>query len=281
MSDDVTSFPSPRALLLRLFLAARDEPFTAREAVAACALFGISENAARVTLARLVASAMIEPAGRGAYRLSPRAADFANEIATWRDAEKRLRKWNEKYVAVHCGGLGRTDRAALRRRDRAMRLLGMRELSPGLFLRPDNLEGGVDGARARLTSLGLDAEAVVFTAGAFDDEREQQIRALWDGEALNRGYAMTAEQLDRWLDRAHGLAPDASARESFLLGDRAIRQLVFDPLLPEPLVDTDARREFIVTLRRFDAAGRAIWRDLYRTIARDAAAGTVLSAAAQ
>jgi phenylacetic acid degradation operon negative regulatory protein len=224
---------------------------------------------------------MIEPAGRGAYRLSPRAADFANEIATWRDAEKRLRKWNEKYVAVHCGGLGRTDRAALRRRDRAMRLLGMRELSPGLFLRPDNLEGGVDAARGRLTSLGLEAEAVVFTAGGFDDAREQQVRALWDGEALTRGYARTAEQLERWFDRAHGLAPDVAARESFLLGDRAIRQLVFDPLLPEPLVDTDARREFIVTLRRFDVAGRAIWRDLYRAVARDAAAGSVQSAAAQ
>jgi phenylacetic acid degradation operon negative regulatory protein len=281
MPDDVISIPSPRGLLLRLFLAARDEPFTAREAVVACALFGIRENAARVTLARLVASAMIEPAGRGTYRLAPRAADFANEIASWRDAEKRLRKWSGQYVAVHCGGLGRTDRAALRRRDRALLLLGLRELEGGLFLRPDNLEGGVDAARARLASLGLDAGAIVFTAGGFDDGHEQRIRALWDGRALSRAYARTAEELDRWLDRADGLSSDVAARESFLLGDRAIRQLVFDPLLPEPLVDTDARREFIVTLRRFDAAGRAIWRDLYRAIARDAATGAGPSAAAQ
>jgi phenylacetic acid degradation operon negative regulatory protein len=281
MPVDVTSLPTPRGLLLRLFLVARDEPFAAREAVVACAIFGIRENAARVTLARLVASGMIEPAGRGAYRLAARAAGFANEVATWRDAERRLRRWSGQYLAVHCGGLGRSDRSALRRRDRALRLFGLRELEPGLFLRPDNLEGGVEAARGRLASLGLDAGASVFMASGFDANREQQARGLWDGKALSLGYGKTRVQLERWLENASTLETDVAARQSFLLGDRAIRQLVFDPLLPEPLVDTEARREFIGTLRRFDAAGRAIWRHLYRAIARDAATGTSPAAAIQ
>jgi phenylacetic acid degradation operon negative regulatory protein len=257
-------------LILSLLLAAQGEPLTAREAVVACDLFGIRENAARVTLARLSTAGLVEAVGRGTYRLTPRAAGFATEIATWRDAEKRLRKWSGQYVAAHCGALARGDRTALRRRDRALRLLGLRELEPDLYLRPDNLEGGVDEARRRLQSLGLDGEATVFLAGGFDAEREARARGLWDGRALSAGYAKTRAGLERWLAQAGKLDPDVAARESFLMGDHAIRQLVFDPLLPEPLVDVDSRRAFVDVLRRFDAAGRTLWRTFYRAVARDA-----------
>jgi len=269
-SDDVTSAANPRRLVLSLLLAAQGEALSAREAVVACDLFGIRENAARVTLARLATSGLIENAGRGSYRLTPRASGFASEIASWRDAEKRLRKWTGQYVAVHSGALPRADRSALRRRDRALRLLGLRELEAGLSLRPDNLEGGVDGARRRLRSLGLEDEATVFVAGGFDPEREARVRSLWDGRALSSGYTKTRAELDRWLGQAGKLAPDVAARESFLMGDRAIRQLVFDPLLPEPLVDGEARRAFVDSLRRFDSAGRSIWRTFYRAVSREA-----------
>jgi phenylacetic acid degradation operon negative regulatory protein len=269
MASDVTSTGNPRRLLLSLLLAAQGEPLTAREAVVACDLFGIRENAARVALTRLTTAGLVESAGRGAYRLTPRASGFATEIATWRDAEKRLRRWTGHYLAVHCGALTRADRAALRRRERALGLLGLRELEPELYVRPDNLEGGVDAARHRLRSLGLEEGAAVFVASAFDAGREARIAALWDGRALGASYAKTRGELERWLAQAGKLAADVAARESFLMGDRAIRQLVFDPLLPEPLVDVDARRAFVDTLRRFDAAGRTIWRAFYRAVARD------------
>ena len=50
-----------------------------------------------------------------------------------------------------------------------------------------------------------------------------------------------------------------AAREAFTLGNQAIHERVFDPLLPAPLVDTDARDAFFAAVRRFDAAGQAIW----------------------
>ena len=45
--------PNPRSLILNLLLATDSQCLSAREAVASCALFGISENSVRVTLARL------------------------------------------------------------------------------------------------------------------------------------------------------------------------------------------------------------------------------------
>ena len=61
------------------------------------------------------------------------------------------------------------------------------------------------------------------------------------------------------MAHAHSLEPEVAARESYLLGNDAIRQLVFDPLLPEPLVDVTERRAFTDTVVAFDQAGHRIW----------------------
>jgi phenylacetic acid degradation operon negative regulatory protein len=249
-----------RNLILNLLLGSGGEPLTARSAVASCALFGIRENSVRVTLVRLAAAGLVEAAGRGAYRLGPNAARLAADVATWRNAGQRVRDWDGGWIAVHAGPLGRSDRPALRVRDRALGLLGLRELDRGLYLRPDNLTGGVAAVRERLFRLGLEPEAAVFVARDFDTDREARARALWDGEALNRGYRETRRRLEDWLAQADTLETEVAARESFLFGNDAIRQLVFDPLLPAPLVDVDARSRFIETVVRFDAAGQSIWK---------------------
>ena len=250
---------NPRNLILNLLQGSRGDPLSARFAVASCGLFGIRENSVRVALARLSAAGLVEAAGRGAYRLGPNAAGLSEDVARWRDAERRVRDWNGGWIAVHSGALGRSDRSALRTRERALDLLGLRELDRGLHLRPDNLDGGVVTARDRLHRLGLEPDAAVFVAQELDPDRDRRARALWDVTALNRGYADTRRRLDDWLARTDTLEPEAAARESFLLGNDAIRQLVFDPLLPDPLVDTEERRAFVEAVVRFDAAGHAIW----------------------
>lgn len=254
-----------RNLLLNLLLGAADRRLTAREAIAACALFGIRENSVRVALVRLASAGLVEAVGRGLYRLGAGAARLADEVSAWRESEARVREWRGEWIAVHVGDLGRSDRRALRARDRALRLLGLRELDRGLFVRPDNLAGGVDDVRERLRRLGLEPEAAVFVARAFDCAREQRAAALWDGASLTRGYRENAARLAQWLARADALALAAAARESLQLGNDAIRQLVFDPLLPAPLVDAAARADFAQAVRRFDDEGHAIWARFLRS----------------
>ncbi|MCD6062051.1 MAG: PaaX domain protein C-domain [Moraxellaceae bacterium] len=264
--------PNPRQLILNLLLAADEGEVSARDAVASAALFGIRENSARVALARLAAGGLIEASGRGSYRLGPNGAGLAADVATWRTAEQRVKEWQGGWVAVHVGALGRSDRVALRARDRALALLGLRELDRGFFVRPDNLAGGVAGVRERLHKLGVEEDAVVFLASEFDAARERQARALWDGKALTKSYRQTRQKLEKWLQRAGELEPEVAARESFLLGNDAIRQLVFDPLLPEPLVDSGERRAFVAAVQDFDRAGHEIWRRLWQGPATAAAA---------
>lgn len=252
-----------RHLILDVMLATEQHALSAREAILACRIFDISENSVRVALVRLSAEGLIEGAGRGSYRLAPAAMDLAGDVATWRQAEQRLRPWDGDWLVVFSAALGRSDRTALSRRERALQMLGFRELEKGLHVRPNNIEADIGAVRQRLHTLGLEADATVFTARDWSAEREQAIRQLWDGKALNQQYRQLREQLLAWMQRAGDLEPEVAARECFLLGGKAIRQVVFDPLLPEPLVDAQARQAFVQTVREYDQLGHGIWRQLY------------------
>lgn len=254
--------PNPKHLILNLLQASSGETLSAREAINACALFGIRENSVRVALVRLSAESLIEAAGRGAYRFGPKATSLADDVRHWRELEQRVCEWSQQWIAVHLGGLGRSDRSRVRARDRALAMTGLRELESGLYIRPDNLVGGVAALRERLLRVGLDDDASVFVASSFDAAREQRARRLWDGKRLDKSYRSLRQRLEKWLAQSDELEPDVAARESYLLGHDAIRSLVYDPLLPAPLVDVEARRAFVEVVQRFDHAGHLIWQHL-------------------
>jgi len=254
--------PTPKNLVLNLLLAAGGEPLSASDAVASCQLFGIRENSVRVALVRLNAAGLIESVGRGAYRLGPQAATLAADVASWRHAEQRVCDWDGGWLMVSTAGLRRSDRAALRLRERALALAGFETLAPELHVRPDNLVGHAEGARHRLLQLGLDPDAHVFVARDLAPELDQRARQLWSDKHLDQSYVRTRQKLDAWLQGAEQLDLETAARESYVLGNEAIRQLVFDPLLPHPLVDAQARHAFLQAVIDFDAAGHRIWQRL-------------------
>ena len=217
MANDarISNFMKPKArnLILDLLLAAEGQPLSARDAITACALFNITANNVRVALVRLTAEGLVEAAGRGSYRLGPSAVELADEVGSWRSSEQRVRDWHGGYLAVHSGALGRSDRQALRRRQRALDLLGFRELERGLHVRPDNIEDGIAQVRKRLYSLGLEPSASVFVTTEFDPARAAQIQKLWDLRGLNATYRKLREQLQDWMARSEELEPEVAARE--------------------------------------------------------------------
>ncbi|MCA9632342.1 MAG: hypothetical protein KC766_32035 [Myxococcales bacterium] len=260
-----------KRLILNLMLAAGEQALPVRSIVEAGKLLGVSANNVRVTLARLGADALVEAVGRGEYRLGSAGAALAAEVAGWRERLASVRRWRGGYLVVACGALGRADRAAVGRRLRALELTGFRELEGDLWVRPDNLVGGAARVRERLERLqlapgqtALEARAPVFRGADWSDDDSQRLRRLWDTAAIERGYRETRARLEQWLQASGRLAPQVAARQSFLLGDAAIRQWVFDPLLPEELIDSALRREFVESVLRFDDAGQRTWRALSR-----------------
>jgi len=226
--------------------------------IAAGELFGVGENSIRVALTRLRAACRLERDERGRYRLGAGAEPVDRLVRSWRDIEERTRPWAGSWVGLHRAGLRRARGATRARTQRALRLMGFENLLPGMAVRPDNLRGGVEGVRETLADLGL-GPALVFQLDDLDQASEARARGLWDGVELAAGYARSASELAESEERlAHAEEADAMV-ESFLLGGRMIRQLVFDPLLPEPIVPGEARRGLVVAMKRYDRAGRRAW----------------------
>jgi phenylacetic acid degradation operon negative regulatory protein len=251
--------PSAKSLILDLLSTLRHGTMPVAALVEAGALFGLAENNVRVALARLLAAGRVERDERGCYRLGPAAAAVNREVGSWRRIEARMRPWTPgRWLAAHTGSLDGSVRAR-RPRERALRFLGFAELQPGLALRPANLREPAEATRARLQSLGLEPEAVVGVLSDLPPAAEARARRLWDAAELARGYRESRAALVS-SERRLGALPEGEAMvASFLLGGRVMRQLVFDPLLPEPIVPAAERHALAAALRRYDRLGRSCW----------------------
>jgi phenylacetic acid degradation operon negative regulatory protein len=257
--------PTAKSLILDLLSSLRGQAMPVRALVAAGEVFEISAESIRVTLVRLCARGTIERNERGLYRIAPAAQPVQAHVAAWTRTEERLVAWRGGWIGVHTAGLDRADRTALRRRERALQFLGFAGLEPQLYVRPDNLRGGVDALRTELRELGLDAAALVFVISELDAAADARARALWDGAALCRAYRDTRASLTRSAERLERLAVRAAMVESFVLGGRAIRQLALDPLLPEPIVPAAERAGLVESMRQYDRLGRACWRTFMKS----------------
>ncbi len=211
---------------------------------------------------------MVRSPQRGLYQLGSASQNLATDVAQWRQARQRLRPWRGDFVAVYSPQPLPADKTAQRQHARALQLLGFAPWGSNLHLRPDNLEPSLPALRQRLLAVGLHPGASVFCTRDFSPTDQQSMAQLWDGDALNRGYQASEAQLAQWLERAPTLELGQAARDSLVLGGAAIRQLIFDPLLPAPLVDEAARNHFMDAAIAFDAQGRAIWQEFFAAVAR-------------
>ncbi len=255
--------PTAQSLVMDLLSAVGGREVTVRALLRAAELFDISGNSLRVALARLLAAGKIERNERGCYGIAESAEAVQAHVASWAELEARMVPWTGGWIGVHTAALAR-DRTAARRRGRALSFLGLAALLPGLWLRPDNLTGGVTDVRVRLHRLGLDPGAPVFRLEQLDDDAEARARKLWQGANLPRAYERTRRALAASGAHLEALPLEQATVECFTLGGQAIRQLAYDPLLPEPIVPAAARGALIEEMRRYDRIGRRIWRTFMR-----------------
>jgi phenylacetic acid degradation operon negative regulatory protein len=221
--------------------------------------FEITENSLRVALARLLSRGVVERDERAQYRIAPGAAAVQSHVASWAQVEDTLVPWRGDWIGVHTAGLKRSWRAALRRRLRALDFLGFRALETDLWVRPDNFLGGVTHVRHQLRDLGLGSKAPVFAMAQLDAHTEARARALWNVMSLQASYQEMRIAIVRSARRLPFLPIEKAMAECFILGGKALRQIAFDPLLPEPILPGEKRHRFIEEMRRYDRQGREYW----------------------
>ncbi|HEX7035859.1 MAG TPA: type IV toxin-antitoxin system AbiEi family antitoxin domain-containing protein [Pseudomonadales bacterium] len=253
-------------LVLTLADSVPEPRLAAAQVVAAAQLLGIDAGAVRVALARLVKQGVLEQAERGVYRLGRRGSELHRRVLAWDRVEDQVRRWDGRWLAVLTAQLGRSDKAGLRARERALRLKGFAEAQPGLFVRPNNLRAALPALRDELVGLGLDREALVVVIDQADPTRPFEPERLWDTAALERRYADDRRRLEESTARVAELDVQSAARETLLVGRAVMHDILIDPLLPETLVDVAARRRLIAAMRAYDRLGKRCWRAFYRAL---------------
>lgn len=253
--------PTAKSLILDLLSTMKGGALPVRALVAAAALFGITENSLRVALARLRAGGMVTSDQPGLYRLGANAEAVNRLTTSWRTIERSLRPWSGAWIAVATSDVPTPPHG---RGARALAFLGFRPLRRDLAVRPDNLVGGVAGVRERLTELGLDPAADVFGLHDLDEVTEARAMRLWDTAAIRLGYRRTLAEIERSERALDEMPREQAMAESFVVGGRAIRQIVLDPRLPDPLVPAAERRALVDAMLRYDRAGRSRWASFLR-----------------
>ncbi len=254
-------------IALALLGAAPKGSLTAPALVSAGELLGQSANAMRVGLSRLVSSGALRLERRGHYSLADDRRARAAHVRTWRTGFARRVRWQGSFVGVLTADLPRRNAALVARRERALELAGLRVLGHGLFVRPDNLEGGATALGTHLARLGLDAEAEVLEV-QLDSAQLARVLPRWAVAAdARRADQLTArvKTLVRALPRRGWKKASA---DSFWLGDEVLRFLSRDPLLPEQLADLAPRRRLADAMSVLDERGHALWQSILEPLER-------------
>jgi len=253
------TLPSPKRLVLSLLSAHDLDQVEISRLLQWGSLFDIDAAAMRVTVGRLTRQGLLRSPQRGLYCIGPEGELITQTARDWVNAEQRIGPWHGEWIMVHTSHLGRSNKTALRARERAFRLNGLAEFVAGLWCRPANFNESLPATRARLLSLGLEAEAVIIRAADMPGTGEKELFALWPREHLEDSYHRHIRSMEKSLSGLGKLSLSRAALETMLIGEAVIRQINADPLLPDPMVDSRSRRRMIALMKRYDRSGRKVW----------------------
>jgi len=261
-ADELTA----RELVIDFLSNRAPREMSARLIVDSASALGFSEQSIRMALTRIVEDGVAISAARGLYKLAPSGETMRVEVRKWRNILNLTERWSGAWIAVHDAHIRRSDRAALRRHEQALRLRGFADLSVGLRIRPANLRDPLDALRAQLHALGLHHEAIVATLRDLDDHTQEGAMKLWDTANLVGSYERLTRALAESTERVQHLKLEQAAGETLVLGRTVLRHINLDPLLPEELMPAEPLRRLVHDMMTYDDMARQIWRRFMREV---------------
>jgi phenylacetic acid degradation operon negative regulatory protein len=255
------SSPSATRVALALLGASRGRALSAPGLLVGGELLGVSPNAMRIALSRLAASGDVVVEGRGQYALAEARLRAIAHVRAFRTGFAARLRWKGGFIGVLTADLARRNAALVRRRERALALVGMRAYRHGLYVRPDNLDGGRSVVAAHLSRLGLDDDAVVVGI-SLEATQLREVEALYDVRADTARASALETKVRKLLVELTARTKRELAAKSFFLGDEVLRFLARDPLLPESMADPAPRRALADAMSVLDEQAYALWRQI-------------------
>jgi phenylacetic acid degradation operon negative regulatory protein len=229
-------------------------------------IFNIDPPATRVAIGRLVKQGLIAPVSRGKYTVGPNAEIMAQKASSWQGAEGKITSWSGHWIVAHTADLGRTNKTAVRTRERSLGLNGFSALVAGLWCRPANLKESLQQTKDRLVAMGLEQKTIVMRCDGFPEIEMDALRQLWPIENIEAEYQGATDLMLKSGGNLHKLETNDAARETFLVGESVIKKINADPMLPEEMINADARRKMIHQMKDYNELGRAVWERFHASL---------------
>jgi len=250
---------TPKRLILSLLSSPGFKEVTVIYLIEWGKIFNIDPPTTRVAVGRLAKQGFITPVSRGKYTIGPNAESVAKTARSWIDAEDHVGSWSGKWIVAHIAHLGRTNKTAVRSRERSFRLNGFTSAVAGLWCRPANLRDSLLQTKERLTLMGLEPQAVLMHCDAFSGIQLDELYQLWPTKQIESDYHQVIQNMRDSVARLQGMDIDGAVRETFTVGESVIRHINADPLLPDEMINTKLRREVLSQMKDYNELGRVVW----------------------
>ena len=93
--------------------------------------------------------------------------------------------------------------------------------------------------------------------------------AFWTEQQLNENYVELTREMRSWLADYSSKSLQDAARESFIIGDKVLHNIAYDPRLPGEMINSASRGNMVETMIQFNTVGRAIWLELIDRVVND------------
>lgn len=263
MQLKISDLPVPSATTLMLDLMSTRVPpsFSLRQLCRAAEVFEIGDGAVRSAISRLKREGRIAVSGRGMYQIGERGLPIMQQLLQWPDALNQRSEWQGHWVIAFANPQDRNNRTTWRRTLSALNLEGLVEAEKNIWVRPDNLKGGVARIRQSIARMEGSPSLLLVKAAELDLGRAESYARLWNSDELDELDIAWRKLLSDGLLRLRSQSPVEACRDSLLLGRESIRHILRDPRLPESIRNSRYIRELIDTARLFQKEAIQIWLD--------------------
>lgn len=146
--------------------------------------FGHEETTIRSALTRLTKSGTLHRKGRGIYGIGEQGEALFRQIVRWRERAERKISWDGRWLMVSTGPEDRKNRTIWRRTERALYLLGFVEGRGNMWVRPDNLYGGVASLRKQMAMFRASRSVFCAVLDELGEKADKEFCGLWDIRSL-------------------------------------------------------------------------------------------------
>jgi len=248
-----------KSLILDLLRTSKPSALPVRLLIDTGAIFGISENALRVNLNRLITRDVISQDNRGYYQVSDTTSVLRLWVASWREGERRIRPWQQQWLCIQPSSDLKVKASA--QVQRAAFRFGFRQFWGDCWIRPDNLQKPTVELARLLTQFSGESNFMLMNVSHFEGDRDP--RALWNRSELEKNYSRQIALLNASLGSIESADLAEKFRDSFILGGNCIHTLAIDPLLPPEMVNTQLRGELTQLMKMYDRVCRPFWQQLF------------------